>query len=202
METLKLDRVLKDSSLRRRVVSGIVSGKVLVYPTDTIYGIGCSAEKPESVERIRKAKGRDGDKPFSVIAPSKEWIWEHSSISKVNRNLADKLLPGPYTLVLAANGRSPKSVVSHEKSLGIRIPRHPFTDIVREAGVPFVTTSVNISGDPPVKNIKDIPEEMKSHIDMVIDDGNLEGHASRIFDMRTEEVRVLRRRTFTRRLPA
>jgi L-threonylcarbamoyladenylate synthase len=192
MQVLKLRDVLKEAGLRRRVVDGIKSGKVFVYPTDTIYGIGCNAENTRSVKRIADAKGREGGKSFSVIAPGKDWIWKHASVTKANRELIDKLLPGPYTIILTANRKSPKAVVSSEGTLGVRMPKHPFTALVEEAGVPLVTTSVNLSGQPAVRAIRDIPPGIERCVDFAVDAGIIEGYSSRIFDMRSDDVKVVR----------
>ena len=192
MHTCTLNCALKDHALRARLVHDIISGKLFIYPTDTIYGIGCNAEKESSVLRIREAKSR-GSAPFSVIAPSKEWIWSHTNISPANRELADKLLPGPYTLILPANNKSPKPVVSSQKTIGLRMPRHPFMEIISEAGVPFVTTSVNRSGQLPVKSLRDVPEDIRKYIDWAVDGGVLDGHPSRIFDMTGPELKIMSR---------
>ncbi|MCK4714367.1 MAG: threonylcarbamoyl-AMP synthase [Candidatus Aenigmarchaeota archaeon] len=193
METVKLTDVLKKPELRKKIVNGIKAGKIFIYPTDTIYGIGCNAESAQSVEKISDMKGREERKTFSVIAPGKEWIWSHASISSVNKDLIDKMLPGPYTIIVTANTKSPKAVVSPEKTIGVRIPRHPFADIVEETGVPLVTTSVNLKDGPPVTKITNIPEQIKKSVDFIVDAGTIEGSASRIFDMRTEDVKALMR---------
>jgi tRNA threonylcarbamoyl adenosine modification protein (Sua5/YciO/YrdC/YwlC family) len=193
MEKLKLANVLRNAALRKRIVGAMKSGRIFVYPTDTIYGIGCNAENAPSVEKIRNAKGRDEGKTFSVIAPGKEWIWSHADVTRSTRDMIDKLLPGPYTIILKANSKTPKPVLSPERSIGVRMPRHPFTALVEESGVPFVTTSVNIKGQPPVKSTADIQPEIRSVVDIVIDAGIMEGFASRVFDMRTDDIRVVRR---------
>jgi tRNA threonylcarbamoyl adenosine modification protein (Sua5/YciO/YrdC/YwlC family) len=194
MEILRLGDVLKKADVRRKVLAGIKAGRIFVYPTDTIYGIGCNAEDAGAIDKIRNAKGRDETKVFSVIAPGKDWIRTHADVSKANMDLICKLLPGPYTMILDANSKSPKPVVSAEKSLGVRIPRHPFTGIVEEAGVPFVSTSVNLRGEPPVTKISGIPNGMKGSVDIAIDAGTIEGNPSRIFDMRADDVKVMNRR--------
>ncbi len=177
-----------------RYLQLIRDGALFIHPTDTIYGIGCNAEDANAVERIRDAKGREETKAFSVIAPGKDWIRNHANVGKVNMDLIGKLLPGPYTLILDASSKSPKPVVSAEKSIGVRIPRHPFTGIVEEAGVPFVSTSVNLRGEPPVTKISGIPNGMEGSVDIAIDAGAIEGTPSRIFDMRAGDVKVMARR--------
>jgi len=194
LETLKLSDVLDKPGVRRRVVESMRRGDVIVYPTDTIYGIGCDAGNPASVGRIRRAKGRDAARHFSVIAPGKEWIWENARLSKLNRDLADRLLPGPYTLIVRAGRSAPRPVVSPEGTLGVRLPRHPFTDVVSEAGVPFVTTSVNVSGDAPAASLSEVPASMEKSVDIAVDAGRIEGRASRIFDFTTDDIKAVRRR--------
>lgn len=194
MEIVSFSDALGKPQVRKRVLESMVKGSVLVYPTDTIYGIGCNATLVSSVDKVREAKGRDAGKQFSVIAPGKEWISRNAALSKMNLDLADKLLPGPYTIIVAAGKGAPKAVVSEEGSIGIRLPRHPFTRLVEEAGVPFVTTSVNASGGKPATCLEEIPGEMKTFIDMALDAGVVDGQASRIFDFRTDDVKTMRRR--------
>jgi len=154
----------------------IKEGKVFVYPTDTIYGLGCNAENKESVNSIKLIKARDKEKPLSVIAPSKEWIKENLIIDKID---IDKYLPGPYTLVL---WKKDKSFLSHVSSdtLGVRIPANEFSSLVQKAGVPFITTSVNLSGEKPAAGIQEIKTEVLRDVDIVLDGGKLEGTPSTI----------------------
>jgi tRNA threonylcarbamoyl adenosine modification protein (Sua5/YciO/YrdC/YwlC family) len=194
MEIFKLTSVLKDKRLRTKVIGAMRNGGIFVYPTDTIYGIGCNAENAESVEKIRRVKGREEDKQFSVIAPGKEWIWKNAKLSAVNKELADRMLPGPYTIIANASGSAPRPVVSSERTIGIRLPRHPFSEIVEEAGVPVVTTSVNLSSENPASTIAEVPNDIKTLIDIAIDAGKIEGQASRIFDFRTDDIKTVRRR--------
>jgi len=193
MKVVKLSDVLRNSQTRKKVIEDMKIGKIFVYPTDTIYGIGCSAEVLDSVEKIEKAKGRESGKKFSVIAPGEEWIWKHADMSKANMLFADSLLPGPYTIVVKARPNAPVAVVSFEdKSMGIRIPKHPIAEIIKEAGIPFISTSVNLSGEKPVSSIDEIPEEIKSITDWAIDAGRISGLPSRVFDLRGNDVKILR----------
>ena len=192
MKVVKLSEVLRKKGNRKRIVEAMRSGDVFVYPTDTIYGLGCDAENASSVERIVKAKGREESKRFSVIAPSKEWVWRHATLSDANRKFADDILPGPYTLIARAKAGAPKAVVSGDRSIGIRIPKHPFADIVSNAGIPFVSTSVNLSGEEPVSSIRDIPARIRKTADWAIDAGTISGLPSRVFDLREKDVKILR----------
>lgn len=192
MRVIKLSQATGKSPVRKEVIEAMRKGDIFIYPTDTIYGIGCDAGKAESVKMIADAKGRDSVKQFSVIAPGKEWIWKNASLSAMNRNLADSMLPGPYTFIVKAKPGAPRAVVSGEKSLGVRIPSHPISDIVEEAGTPFVTTSVNISGQEHACSVNEIPDKIKGIADWIIDAGKIGGLPSRVFDLRTDDVKILR----------
>ena len=192
MNVVKLSEVIKKPDIRAEIIPVMRKGDIFVYPTDTIYGIGCNAEIAASVKKISDAKGRKEGKSFSVIAPGKEWIWANSIISEANKKFIDTIFPGPYTVVVKAGRNAPKSAISEEKTIGVRFPKHPFVDIISEAGVPFVTTSVNISGNEPAARIEDIPPDIEKIVDWVIDAGKITGHSSRIFDLTTDEIKILR----------
>ena len=158
-------------------VDDIKHGAVFVYPTDTIYGLGCDATNLESVALIKKLKYRDADKPLSIIAPSVDWIKENC---EVDDDLIEKYLPGPYTLILKKKNPEFMKEISSNDSLGVRIPDCEFTKLVEKAGVPFVTTSVNFSGEPFAVRISDIDHALIDAVDIVIGVGELDGRPSTI----------------------
>jgi L-threonylcarbamoyladenylate synthase len=149
---------------------------VFIYPTDTVYGIGCDAEDEKLVEKIREIKKRDA-KPFSVIAPSKKWILENC---EVDESLIDKYLPGAYTLILKKKKKDFLSSVSDTEFLGVRIPDCDFTKVLQKTGKPIVTTSVNFSGENPANKINEIDSEILDKVDFVVDVGELSGTPSTI----------------------
>ena len=138
----------------------ILDGKIFIYPTDTIYGVGCDATNKQSVEKIKQIKQRDRDKPLSIIAPSKEWIKENCIVDVD----LDKYLPGPYTIILKKKDKEFLSNVSETDSLGIRIPDHKFTKEIQKSKIPFITTSVNLSGQPFITKISDISKEILDQV--------------------------------------
>src|SRR3989344_3326076 len=178
---------------RKRIVSEIKEGKVFVYPTDTIYGLGCNTFNETSVKRIRAMKRRD-DKPFSVIAPSIEWIFENFSVSGIAKAWISRL-PGPYTLILHMKpefrSKIAKSVTAIE-TLGVRIPNHWFYEIVRESGIPIVTTSANVSGRPNMTNFYDLDENIKNAVDFIVFEGEKKGNPSTIIDLTGEKEKIIR----------
>ncbi|MBI2147259.1 threonylcarbamoyl-AMP synthase [Candidatus Woesearchaeota archaeon] len=166
----------------------IRQGTVFVYPTDTIYGIGCDAGNPEAVQLIRTIKNRPAA-AFSVIAPSKQWIESNCILLGKAREWLAKL-PGPYTLILPAKHPTPK-VQPEQQTIGVRIPNHWISSVVGELGFPIITTSLNISGEQPLTAINAIPSAMKEHIGFCIDEGFLQGKPSTLvyLDQEGEQVK-------------
>jgi L-threonylcarbamoyladenylate synthase len=152
----------------------VLAGKIFIYPTDTVYGLGCDATNRKAVEKIREIKARDKDKPLSIIAPSIKWIKDNLIIDCE----LGKYLPGPYTIILKKKNPSFLSHVSSAETIGVRIPDSKFCDRIRKAGIPFITTSVNLSGEKPANLISEISEEIINAVDYVIDEGELSGKSS------------------------
>ncbi len=157
-----------------------IRSRVLIYPTDTVYGIGCNAEKEVLVNRIFEIKGRGAKKPMSVIAPGKEWILKHCIVSQ---KIIDKYLPGKYTLLVKKKDKDfLNAATAGMPTIGVRIPAHRFSRLVEKAGVPFVTTSANPSGWGAPKALSEIPVSLKGAVDIVIDGGELDGTPSTLVD--------------------
>jgi len=164
---------------------------VFIYPTDTIYGIGCNALDKEAIEKIRNIKQRNTN-PFSVIVPSKEWIHKNCIINENAKEWIDKL-PGPYTFILKKNkGCVAENVAPGKDTLGIRIPDHWFLNFVAEKEIPIVSTSVNKSGNDPMTSIEDLDSEIKSKVDFIVYEGPKKGRPSKIIDL-TDKVEVIER---------
>jgi len=190
MKLVEMDDILSRRRLRADLIHMIRDGTIFLYPTDTQYGIGCSAMIGEAVERVRRIKYTGH--PFSVIAPSMEWIHKNM-IVKNSRYL--KKFPGPYTLIMTMKNNPVSKIVSGKRTLGVRIPNHPFTQLIQEAGVPFVTTSANMSGETPLWNTVGVPEGISRYVDIAIHDDILNNPASTIIDLTGNRARVIRKPT-------
>ena len=160
----------------KQIIQNIKQGKIFIYPTDTIYGIGCEATNIKSANKIKQIKKRDKDKPLSIIVPSITWIKQNCIIPK--ELTISKYLPGPYTLILKKKNPNYLNHISSTDSLGIRIPKNPFTKIIQKSKLPFITTSVNISTQPPLTNPKNLNLQIKNKVDIIIDKGTLSGKPS------------------------
>lgn len=172
---------------------------VFIYPTDTIYGIGCDATNKKAVQKIRDIK--ESAQAFSVIAPGKEWIEENCEVFGRGRDFLNKL-PGKLTLIFSlkqkgsvadnVNPNANKIAKSIINTIGVRIPNHWISDAVEELGIPIITTSVNRHGESFLTDISDLPSEIKAGVDFAIDEGTLEGEPSQVIDLISGEAVVKR----------
>ena len=183
--------VLCEDMNTKILLTALRSGHIVVYPTDTVYGIGCDATNERAVERVYAIKGR-GAKPVSVIAPSLAWIRAHCSIPAYAEEWLAKL-PGPYTLILTLKDKScvAATVLQGRTALGVRIPAHACSEVVTQFGKPVVTTSANPSGEPVVTRVVPKPHWLPVDV-VVIDGGELGGTASTVIDCTGSKPVVLR----------
>jgi L-threonylcarbamoyladenylate synthase len=147
----------------------LLAGGLVVYPTDTLYGIGCDATSEEAVSRIRKAKGRDAAKPLSIIVFDLAAVEALCVTSAKQRQILSELLPGPYTFILKLKTSMP---CSPDGTIGIRVPEHIFMrQVSREIKRPIVSTSANLSGEKEPAEAGDIAREIAEAADLIIDGG-------------------------------
>lgn len=165
--------IIKINEIDEEIISRF-GKEIFIYPTDTIYGIGCDAENEDLVNGIREIKKRDM-KPFSVIAPSFEWILENFETSEEELK---KYLPGHYTLILKKKNSDFLKSVSENEFVGVRIPKHEIVKLLQKTEKPIVTTSVNLSGEKPANKIEEINFEILGKVDLIINEGELSGKAS------------------------
>jgi L-threonylcarbamoyladenylate synthase len=141
------------------------AGGVVVYPTDTAYGLAVDATNEKAVDKLYKLKGRDFNKPVHVIFPDTSWL---KKIVKLNRPavlLMNKFLPGPLTIVLPllAKGKSWQKLSAKTKTMGVRMPNHKLAmELVLGLGKPITTTSANVSGMPICYSIAEVKKQFKS----------------------------------------
>ena len=187
-------RILNPDELKLEkepIIDAVIRDAVFIHPTDTIYGIGCNAQNSNAVKKIRRIKGR-ATNPFSVIAPSFEWIYENCIVTNDGKEWIGKL-PGPYTLIFKLkNNCVAKEVNPRLKTLGVRIPNHWIRKLVAEANVPVVTTSVNKSNEDYMTSLEDLDPLIKGDIDFALYEGKKEGTPSKIIDL-SEAVKVIER---------
>ncbi|HOI18611.1 MAG TPA: L-threonylcarbamoyladenylate synthase [Candidatus Woesearchaeota archaeon] len=175
---------------KARLVSEIEKGKIILHPTDTIYGLGCSAINEGSVRKLRELKNNDS-RPFSVIAPSKEWILDNCEIDEKDKDWLDRL-PGPFTLILKLKNKNSisKHVNSGLDTIGVRMPEHWISEMVEELGVPFITTAALVEGNRVIINPNETSQEYRKSVHYAIDEGDLNGIPSTIVDLSSKKVLI------------
>ena len=179
--------------LVRHVVDCLKQGGVVLYPTDTTYGLGCDIFNPKGIKKIYQIKQRDPRKPFSFICSDLAEVSNYAEVSNFAFKILKRHLPGPYTFILEASKVVPESLITRQKTVGIRIPDNSISRlIVQELGHPLVTTSANISGEDVIQDPELIDERMERMVDMVVDGGVSMGIESSVISLIGDRIEVLR----------
>ncbi len=180
-----------------QVVECLSDGGVVIYPTDTVYGIGCDINRQRAVERVCKIKGINPEKAnFSFVCADLSHLSDFTKpIDTHIFKLMKKALPGPFTFILEANNNVPKLFSSKKKTVGIRVPNNKICiEIVKQLNHPIMSTSVH-DDDEIIEYTTDpelIYEKYKDLVDIVIAGGYGNNQASTVVDCTTHELTVLR----------
>jgi tRNA threonylcarbamoyl adenosine modification protein (Sua5/YciO/YrdC/YwlC family) len=190
---LKINSAHPETKKIERVTEILKEGGIMVYPTDTIYGLGCDIFNKKAIEKIYQLKKRERKKPLSIICADIKEFAKYTIISDYAYRLMKKYLPGPYTFILKAKNEMPKTFLSKNRTVGIRIPDNQIClDIAQKLGNPIITTSLNISGEEVMTDPNELTKEMQNKIDIIIDNGPLEKEASSIIDLSGDQPVILR----------
>ena len=196
METIRLGDV-EIAAAALRAAATLQAGGVIMYPTDTLYGLGADALSEEAVAKIKRIKGRDEGKPIHAIVSGLEMVERYAVISKEARMLAKKLWPGPLTLILEKRAGINTGIARNIDTFGARAADNSFClALAREFGKPYTGTSANKSGEKPERSVDNILAQLgktASDIDIIIDAGELpECLPSTVVDMRSGRPIILR----------
>ena len=149
----------------------LLGGKLVVFPTETVYGIGCNALDPSAVERLYYAKKRPFDKPLLLHLHSVKQAMEYSVLDARSKALLERFTPGPLSVIVRKKENVPSIVTSGGDTVGLRFPDEPFfLSMAREAGIPIAATSANLSGFTSAKD-GNAAAELKDVADLIIDHG-------------------------------
>lgn len=185
----------------KEAAQDILNGELVIFPTETVYGIGANALNDNACKNIFKAKGRAGDNPLIVHVNNVDMIKQLvEEPNEVEKKLINTFCQGPFTLILKAKNIIPKSVTAGLDTVGIRMPSNKIANkLIEYAGVPIAAPSANVSGRPSGTKIDDILKEFDGKVSTIIDDGmvdiGLESTVVRVID---NKVRILRPGKITR----
>lgn len=180
----------------REVAECLRNGGLVIYPTDTVYGLGCDIHNTRAIEKVARIKGIKPQKnDFSFICYDLSHIADYAKVSNAAFKLMKKALPGPFTFILEANNHVPKLLNTNKKTVGIRVPDNDIPRFfVRELGNPIITTSIKdedevieYSTDPEL-----IFEKFQHLVDIVVDGGYGGNIGSTIVDATTDEFEIMR----------
>tara|TARA_R110000868_G_scaffold259361_13_gene517491 strand:- start:1515 stop:2132 length:618 start_codon:yes stop_codon:yes gene_type:complete len=196
-EFIKLYEDPIDQKALRYVVDVLKSGGLVIYPTDTVYGLGCDIHNKKALEKVARIKGIKLEKAdLSFICSDLTNLSDHvSQIETRTFKILKRSLPGPYTFILPGSNNLP-AVFKKKKTVGIRIPNHPIAlAIVRELGNPIISTSIK-DDDEVIEYTTDpelIFEKWQSRVDVVIDAGFGGNEASTVIDLTGNEPLLIRK---------
>lgn len=172
----------------------ILAGGLVVFPTETVYGLGGNALVADAAKKIYSAKGRPSDNPLIIhIADPKE-AERYAFVSDTYYRLAEAFMPGPLTVIMPKRECIPPSVTGGLDTVAVRCPSHPVANsLIRACGVPIAAPSANISGRPSPTSAKYVEEDMMGRVDMIIDGGECEiGLESTIVAINGDSLTLLR----------
>lgn len=176
-----------------KAVKILKEGGVIIYPTDTVYGIGCDIFNKEALERIFSIKNDGVTKLFSFVCSDLKDIAKYAKVSDYAYRMMKHLLPGPYTFILPAAKQVPKKLWSKRKTVGIRVPKHPVAlKLAVELGNPIVSTSTTNRKGELILDPVDIQRIFNNQVDLMLAHGGLSGKLSSIIDLSKEAPEIIR----------
>lgn len=177
-----------------KVVDILKSGGVVVYPTDTYYGIGCDIMNKKAIERIYQLKQRNKSKPFSFICSDLKNISLYAKVSNYAYKTMKRLLPGPYTFILEGSKFVPKIMLTKRKTAGIRVPDNPIClNLVKELGNPVITTSATMPDGTIFHDASLIHEYFGNRVDVVVDGSIVPGQPSSVILLINDIPEIIRK---------
>ena len=191
---MKLMNILTKENLKE-IKEILDQDGIIIYPTDTVYGIGCNCYSEKALKKLYSFKNRPLSKPINVLTDSKEKIESIAkNITEKEQELMEKYMPGDLTLIVDKKETVPNLLTANLNTVGVRIPNHEMAlEILKAYPYPLATTSVNLSGDSPGIEVSDFIEEFKNKVDIIIDGGKSPiGTPSTIVRVEKNEIKILR----------
>ena len=193
MKILKTSADNFDERIVNEAINVLADGGIVLYPTDTIYGLGANIFDNKAVKKVFEIKQRSLLKPLSILVSDVDAIDLVAKVSIQQKQVINQYLPGPYTFILKKRKIVPRVVTSGSALVGIRVPDNQIA--CRLARIfPITTTTANLSDEEVLTNPKDILSQLDCEVDLVIDVGNLESnHASKIIDLSNSNPKIIRK---------
>ncbi len=176
-----------------KAVNVLKNGGVIIYPTDTVYGIGCDIYNKKALGRLFSIKNDSDDKLFSFVCSGFKEISKYAKISDYAYRRMRHLLPGPYTFILPTTRLVPKELWSKRKTVGIRMPNNQIAlKLVEELGNPLVSTSATSRRGNLLYDTFEIKNIFSNQVDLMLACGNIIGDPSSVIDLSDDEPEIIR----------
>lgn len=193
MEYYELHPINPQVRFINKAVDVLKNGGLIIYPTDTLYGIGCDIFNKDALEKVFAIKSDSSQKLFSFVCSDLKNIARYAKVSDYAYRTMKHLLPGPYTFILPAAKEVPKKLWSKRKTVGIRVPNNNIALLlVRELGNPIISTSVTDRSGEVLTDAEEIRTIFNSSVDLMLSTGNLAGDPSSVIDLSSEQPEVVR----------
>ncbi|MGM0417658.1 MAG: L-threonylcarbamoyladenylate synthase [Thermodesulfobacteriota bacterium] len=190
---LKINPENPQKRLINQVADCLKSGGIIIYPTDTYYGIGCDIKNKKAIEKVSIIKNRTKKTPFSFICSDLKHISEYAKVSNITYRILKRLLPGPYTFILEGSKEVPKMMLSKRKTAGIRVPDNTICEeIVKALGNPILSTTASDKNGNPMESFADIDDFYHKLVDIVIDGGDVPNGPSSVISLISDTPAVIR----------
>lgn len=163
-------------------VKAIKTGNLVVYPTETVYGLGADALNPTAVERVFKVKGRPSDNPLSMAVSSVDAALAHTNASEIAQDCMQSFLPGPVTVICAKHSKIPDTLTGGRQRVGIRIPEHEVAQSLLQESGPITATSANRAGQGSVNTPAGLDRTIRDAVSVILDGGETPGSESTVVD--------------------
>lgn len=191
MKIFKMSPENPDMDLIKEAIDIMADGGVILYPTDTVYGLGANIFNNNAVKRVYEIKKRDSSKPLSVLINDMASLELIANLNKNSREIIDKWLPGPFTFILNKK-KIVSPYVSSSAKVGVRIPDYKIARALASL-FPITTTSANLTNEDTLSNPQDILKQIGEGIDLVIDVGDLDnGKPSTVIDLSSSKPTLVR----------
>lgn len=192
MEYYELHPVNPQLRFINKAVKVLKEGGIIIYPTDTVYGIGCDIFNKDALEKIFSIKN-GSNKLFSFVCANLKDIAKYAKVSDYAYRTMKHLLPGPYTFILPAAKQVPKKLWSKRKTVGIRVPKHQVClKLVEELGNPIISTSATGKNSELIFDPLEIKDRFFKQVDLMLASGSLSGDVSSVIDLSENEPEVIR----------
>ena len=179
--------------LIKKAVEVLRDGGIIIYPTDTVYGLGCDLSNKKGIEKIYEIKRRNKKQPLSFICSDLKHISQYAKVTDYAYKTMKRLLPGSYTFILEASRLVPKIILPKRPTTGIRVPDNNIClAMVRELGQPIISTSVKTAEGEDLGNPYIIEEYWGKLVDLIIDGGNIIPEPSSVISLIDDNIEILR----------